>query len=151
MMDPTHLVLTTKLFVPQPRTPFVLRPHLLSLLDDGLSKKLTLISASAGFGKTTLVVTWLHQLTLRMAGCGWNTTIPSSVPIHPLKFCWLSLDEHDNDPARFLTYLIAALQTVEASIGASVQALLHAPAPSGSSSLDTSVLEALLTSVINDL
>ena len=87
-------ILATKLYIPPPRAKIVLRPRLIERLNEGLSsgRKLTLISASAGFGKTTLVSEWI-------AGCG-----------RPV--AWLSLDEGDNDPTRFLTYLVAALQTI---------------------------------------
>ena len=90
-------VLATKLFIPPPRPKVVLRPRLIERLNEGLrqnqgfGRKLTLISAAAGFGKTTLVSEWV-------AGCA-----------RPV--AWLSLDEGDNDPARFLAYLVAALQT----------------------------------------
>ena len=87
-------ILATKLYIPPPRPKIVLRPRLIERLNEGLSsgRKLTLISASAGFGKTTLVSEWV-------AGC--------ERPV-----AWLSLDEGDNDPTRFLTYLVAALQTI---------------------------------------
>ena len=90
-------VLVTKLYIPPPRPKAVLRPRLIERLNEGLHRKLTLISAPAGFGKTTLVSAWV-------AGCG-----------RPV--AWLSLDEGDNDPARFLTYLVAALQTIAPQIG----------------------------------
>ena len=103
-------ILATKLYIPPPRAKIVLRPRLIERLNEGISSgcKLTLISASAGFGKTTLVSEWV-------AGCG-----------RPV--AWLSLDEGDNDPARFLTYLVAALQTIAANIGEGV--LGCAPIPS---------------------
>ena len=87
-------ILATKLYIPPPRSKIVLRPRLIEQLNEGLSsgRKLTLISASAGFGKTTLVSEWV-------AVCERPVT-------------WLSLDGGDNDPARFLTYLLAALQTI---------------------------------------
>ena len=80
-------ILATKLYIPQPRPKVVLRPHLSERLNEGLSpgRKLNLVSAAAGFGKTTLVSEWV-------AGCG-----------RPV--AWLSLDEGDNDPTRFLAYL----------------------------------------------
>ena len=90
-------ILATKLYIPPPRAKIVLRRRLIERLNEGLPRKLTLISASAGFGKTTLVSEWV-------AVCG-----------RPV--AWLSLDEGDTDPTRFLTYLVAALQTVEANIG----------------------------------
>ena len=89
-------ILATKLYVPPPQ-PVVPRPRLIERLNEGLHRKLTLISAPAGFGKTTLLSEWV-------AGC----ERPAA---------WLSLDEGDNDPARFLAYLVAALQTVAADIG----------------------------------
>ncbi len=85
-------ILATKLYIPPPRPKVVLRPRLIERLNEGLQRKLTLISAPAGFGKTTLVSEWV-------AGCGQTVA-------------WLSLDEEDNDLTRFLTYLIAALQTL---------------------------------------
>jgi LuxR family maltose regulon positive regulatory protein len=94
-------------------------------LNEGLlaSRKLTLISASAGFGKTTLVSEWV-------AGCGQPVA-------------WLSLDEGDNDPTRFLTYLVAALQTIAPKIGAGVLAALQSPKPPPS--------EAILTTLLNEI
>jgi ATP/maltotriose-dependent transcriptional regulator MalT len=92
-----YSVLQTKLYIPPIRRELVSRPHLIERLNAGLHRKLTLISAPAGFGKTTLVTQWLKG-----AQC------PST---------WLSLDESDNDPTRFLTYLVAALQTNNANIG----------------------------------
>ena len=106
-------ILATKLYIPPPRPKIVPRPRLLGRLDDVLSHKLTLISAPAGFGKTTLVSEWV-------AGC-------SERPV-----AWLSLDEGDNDPARFLTYLVAALQTIAPDIGEGV--LACAPIPSAAAS-----------------
>ena len=91
--------LATKLYVPPPRSKIVLRPRLVERLNGGLSAgcKLSFISAPAGFGKTTLVSEWV-------AVCG--------KPV-----AWLSLDEGDNDPARFISYLIKALQTIRGDIG----------------------------------
>jgi LuxR family maltose regulon positive regulatory protein len=83
-------ILGTKLFIPPPRPKVVLRPRLIERLNDGLQRTpgVTLISAPAGFGKTTLVSEWI-------AGCG---------RLEPkVRAAWLSLDEGDNDPARFLT------------------------------------------------
>ena len=92
-------ILATKLYIPPSRRRVVLRPRLVERLDDGLAAghRLTLVSAPAGFGKTTLVGEWV-------AGCGRPAA-------------WLSLDEGDSDPGRFLTYLVAALQTVAPGIG----------------------------------
>jgi LuxR family maltose regulon positive regulatory protein len=102
-------ILATKLYIPPPRLKVVIRPRLAERLDESLHHKLTLISAPAGFGKTTLVSEWV-------AGC----QRPAA---------WLSLDEGDNDLARFLTYLVAALRTVAPNIGAEALGLLQSPQP----------------------
>jgi LuxR family maltose regulon positive regulatory protein len=85
-------ILATKLFAPLPPTNLVSRPRLLEYLNGCWEHKCTLISAPAGYGKTTLLADWLHQ---------------DSRPV-----AWLSLDEDDNDIARFWSYVIAALQTI---------------------------------------
>lgn len=90
-------LLATKLHIPAVRSELVPRPRLTRRLDKGLKLPLTLVSAPAGFGKTTLVSNWISE-----------GEIPAG---------WVSLDEGDKDPVRFLTHLIAALQTIEASIG----------------------------------
>jgi len=105
----TTPLLTTKLYIPPLRANAVPRPRLLARLDAGLSGKLTLVSAPAGFGKSTLVSAWA-------AGCGYPVS-------------WLALDEGDNDPTRFLIYLTAALQTVAPQLGEGVQRALRAPLP----------------------
>jgi LuxR family maltose regulon positive regulatory protein len=91
----THL-LRTKFYVPPIRSNQISRPRLLDLIDGGLDKALILVSAPAGYGKTTLVSSWLHR-----------TNIPSA---------WLSLDSSDNDPNRFLQYLLAALLPIAPGI-----------------------------------
>jgi len=116
-------VLATKLFIPPPRPNAVLRTGLIARLNKGLHRRLALISAPAGFGKTTLVSAWL-------AGCGRPAA-------------WLSLDDADNDPARFLTYLVAALQTIAPTVGANVVALLQSAQPPPS--------EALLPLLVNQI
>src|SRR5512139_3738627 len=98
-------ILATKLYIPPPWSKIVLRPRLIERLNEGLQRKLTLISASAGFGKTTLVSEWV-------AGC--ERLEPK------VRVAWLSLDEGDNDPTRFLTYLVSALQTITVNIGKGV-------------------------------
>ncbi len=120
-------ILATKLYISPPRPKIVLRPRLLERLNEGLSsgRKLTLISASAGFGKTTLVSEWV-------AGC--------ERPI-----AWLSLDEGDNDPTRFLTYLVAALQTIAANIGEGVLGVLQSPQPPQSESILAALLNEITT------
>ena len=110
----TTSLLTTKLYVPPIRPEMVSRPRLIEQLNAGLYRKLTLISAPAGFGKTTLLSEWA-------AGCG-----------RPV--AWLSLDEGDNDSTRFWTYLIAALQTIQAdaartAVGEAALAMLRSNPP----------------------
>ena len=116
-------ILATKLYIPPSRPNVVLRARLLERLNEGLRRKLTLISAPAGFGKTTLVSEWL-------AGCERPTA-------------WLSLDEGDNDPTRFLAYLVAALQTIVAKLGAEVLGALQSPQPPST--------ESMLTALLNDI
>src|SRR6266511_142981 len=118
-------ILATKLYIPPARTDLVPRPHLIKRLNDTVHSKLTLISAPAGFGKTTLVSGWV-------ASCGQPAA-------------WLSLDEADNDPARFMLYFVAALQTIAPDIGAGVLGVLHAspsqkPPP-----------ESTLTTLLNEI
>jgi LuxR family transcriptional regulator, maltose regulon positive regulatory protein len=121
-------ILATKLYIPLPRAKIVLRPRLIERLKEGLSSgcKLTLISASAGFGKTTLVSEWA-------AGC-------SERPV-----AWLSLDEGDNDITRFLTYFVAALQTIVANSGTGVLSALQSPQPPSSESILTALLNEIST------
>jgi LuxR family transcriptional regulator, maltose regulon positive regulatory protein len=125
-------LLTTKLFIPPPRPGLVARPHLLEKLDSGLNvhHRLLLISAPAGFGKTTLLSTWLDRLTQRGVQVGW-----------------VQLDKGDNDRVRFLSYIIAALQTLDANLGQTAQALLHAPLSVGSEQAS----EAAVAALLNDL
>jgi LuxR family maltose regulon positive regulatory protein len=85
----------------------VSRPPLIERLNQGLHAKLSLISASAGFGKTTLIAEWGLEIAESLGN--------SKSPIQN-RMAWLSLDEGDNDPNRFLTYLIAALKTIESNI-----------------------------------
>jgi LuxR family maltose regulon positive regulatory protein len=108
-------LLTTKLYIPPTRPELISRPRLIERLNEGLHRKLTLVSAPAGSGKTTLLSEWINQYPIP------NTQSP--------KFAWLSLDEGDNDPARFLAYLVAALQTIEGNVGKGVLAALQSPGP----------------------
>jgi len=104
-------ILATKLYIPPPPPRVVSRPRLLERLKEALSsgRKLSLICAPAGFGKTTLISEWIASCNQKVA--------------------WLSLDEGDNDSARFLTYLVAALQTIELNIGKGLLAILQSPQP----------------------
>ncbi len=119
----TTTFLATKLQSPSLRPLLVDRPRLIERLNQGLHRRLTLVSAPAGYGKTTLVGAWLD-------GCERPTA-------------WLSLEAGDRDPARFLGYLIAALQQLSATIGAGVARLLDSPEPAP--------IEVILTSLLNDL
>lgn len=116
-------ILASKLYIPPPRSKIVLRSRLSDKLNEGLNRKLTLISAPAGFGKTTLVSEWV-------ADCGRSTA-------------WLSLDEADNDLSRFLAYLIAALQTIAENVGEGMLSVLQSPQP-----LPT---ETTLTTLLNEI
>jgi len=120
-------ILQTKLYIPPIRPELVSRPSLIERLNAGLpaGRKLTLVSAPAGFGKTTLVSEWI-------TGCERLTA-------------WLSLDEGDNDPTRFLTFLIAALQTIAANLGEGVLGVLHASQPQPPS------IESILTTLLNEI
>ncbi len=113
-------ILATKLYIPPHRSNVVLRPRLIGRLNEGLrqshgfGRKLTLISAPAGFGKTTLVSSWLAGLPTRAASQEENAN-PKSKIQNPV--AWLSLDKDDNDLTRFLAYFIAALQTIAPTVG----------------------------------
>ena len=115
-------LLKTKLNIPHPRSGAVQRPRLASLLELGFKRKLTLLSAPAGFGKTTLLSDWLH--------------------IGDIPAAWVSLDAGDNDFAHFLAYLIGALQMVDAAIGKAALSELQSPQPP---------LAALMTPLVNDI
>jgi LuxR family maltose regulon positive regulatory protein len=118
-------MLSTKLYIPPLRPNLTPRPRLIERLNRGLrhTPGVTLVSAPAGFGKTTLVNEWLRQSDLCTA--------------------WLSLDETDNDPTRFLTYLVAALQQIGHTIGQIGQGILQTP--------HSAPTEALLTVLINEI
>jgi len=119
-------LLETKLYVPRSRRPLVPRPRLSERLDRGTASKLTLVSAPAGFGKTTLLTEWL-----------------AAGPAGERLVAWLSLDQADNDPVSFWTYVIAALRTVASGVGDSALAYLRAPQPPP--------IETVLTVLLNDL
>src|SRR5436309_4387244 len=119
-------ILATKLYIPRLRPNVVIRPRLLERLNEGLHRKLTLIAAPAGFGKTTLVSEWVEGIERPRA-----------------RSAWLSLDEGDNDPARFLAYLVAALQTIAAHIGEGVLGALQSSQPPPP--------EAILTALLNEI
>ncbi len=127
---PTPL-LTTKLYIPQRPAEFLSRPRLLDLLNQGLDQKLTIISAPAGFGKTTLASDWVA-----------NLPEGANVALKP-KPAWLVLDDGDNDLSRFLTYLVAALQQIEPQLGRNtMEALQSGTQPN---------IPLLLTTLINEI
>jgi len=115
-------LIRTKLRLPFTRPGLVSRPRLQDQIAQGLRGPLTLITAPAGFGKTTLV-----------ASCAASCGMPVA---------WLSLDQHDNQPGRFLTYLIAALQAADQRIGSEAAQLM--------AGIQQALPEAVLTSLIND-
>src|SRR5579871_2185010 len=122
-------LLETKFYVPRLRRGLVSRLRLSGRLDRGTASKLVLVSAPAGFGKTTLLTEWLA------AG--------PAMPGNEQLVAWLSLDRGDNDPASFWAYVIAALRAVAAGVGEGALALLRAPQPPP--------VEAVLTALLNDL
>ena len=127
---PTVSILATKLFRPPPRPGAILRPRLIERLSEGRGpgRALTLISAPAGFGKSTLLSAWIDQ----------------SVRQDPrLRVAWLSLDEGDSEPSQFLLYLAAALHSAEPSCGADAMAALQSPQPPSA--------ESVLTELINEI
>ena len=144
-------ILTTKLYTPLPRPNAVPRHRLIEKLNEGLfqnqkfGRKLTLVSAPAGFGKTTLVSEWVAGLRQHLPH---HPDILSEgqecEPAKPLvRLAWLSLDEGDSEPIRFLMYLITALQTVSTNIGAGVLAVLQSPQPTPTKSLLTNLLNEI--------
>jgi LuxR family maltose regulon positive regulatory protein len=117
-------LMATKLQVPPRRGDLVARPRLHALLDEGACLPLTIVSAPPGFGKTTLVVDWVHSLD-------------------ELDVAWLSLDETDNQPAVFWRYVLAALQRIRPELGETAQAMLAAPTPPA--------IETILAALVNEL
>jgi LuxR family maltose regulon positive regulatory protein len=123
------MLLKTKLNMPVLRDSLIQRQRLVDQLnfdlwtEEGFARKLTLISAPAGYGKTTAAVEWLSE--------------------YPGRKLWLSLDEDDNDPARFIAYLVAAFQEVDANIGSRTMQMAQSPEPPA--------VETLITALINDI
>ena len=121
--DMSSPVLATKLFIPPPPPKVLQRPRLMERMNEGLHRKVTLVSAAAGFGKTTLISEWLAETGLPVA--------------------WVSLDEEHNDPSRFLIYLISAVQKLAPDTCTGVLHSLMSPQPPPA---DTAVIR-----VINEL
>ena len=116
-------LLSTKLLAPTHRATLVSRRRLFEALDQSLAHKVTIVSAPAGFGKTTLVGEWIKQ-----------RNIPTA---------WLSLDDNDNDPIRFLLYFIKALQTINTNIGETALEILQSP--------QAQINEPLLITLVNEI
>jgi LuxR family maltose regulon positive regulatory protein len=119
-------LLSTKLSLPPRPRALVPRPRLVARLEEGLEARMILISAPAGFGKTTLLAEWLHGREGKP----------------PLPVAWLSLDHEDDDPTRFLAYLVAALQTLAPRLGDGLLPALRSPQPPPP--------ESLLAVLVND-
>jgi LuxR family maltose regulon positive regulatory protein len=119
--EKNEILLSTKLFVPSIRPDQITRPRLITQLKSGLDKRLVLVSAPAGYGKTTMVCSWLH-----------DTDLPTA---------WVSLDEGDNDPSHFLQYLLTALHKVVPAIQTEMLTALRGPAS----------FETLLNTMINEI
>ena len=116
-------ILAIKLYIPSARPGFVFRSSLVERLSEGLLRKMTLISAPAGFGKTTLLSAW--------------------IPKSPQCVTWLSLDKEDHEPTRFWTYFISSLQGLSPDLGKTALALLQSRlAPS---------ITSILTTLLNDI
>jgi LuxR family maltose regulon positive regulatory protein len=118
-------ILETKIHIPAPPHHYVPRRQLLQQMDAGLGSghRLLLVSAPAGFGKTTLLSAWISHSTYQSA--------------------WLTLERRENDPAAFLAYLVAALQRLDPALGEDILVMLGAPQPP--------TLETALTTLINQL
>jgi LuxR family maltose regulon positive regulatory protein len=152
-------LLSTKLFVPPIRPELVPRPRLTRRLNAGLlgqsghqgrlafARKLTLVSAPAGFGKTTLLSDWVSTLRL-------PTADPDSTPVQKpkpgtlnlesqIQVAWLSLDKGDDDAARFWSHFIAALQTLHPDVGETALAAFQSP--------QSPPIESILTGLINEI
>src|SRR5215471_6930413 len=122
-------LVTTKFSIPPVPATLVARPHLLQRLNEGVQQKLTLLCASAGFGKTSLLAEW----------CAWQARHSD----HPRPIAWVSLDASENDPGRFWRYVLTALQRLAPQIGEEALPWLQSPEPPP--------MEVILTSVINTL
>ena len=116
-------ILATKLYMPKLRPDLVPRTHLIERLNKGVNHKLTLISAPAGFGKTTLLSEWIFKSKRKAA--------------------WISLEKSDGDPIYFINYLVAAMQGIQADIGKFTLALLQ--------SVQQPPLESIMVNLIKEL
>jgi LuxR family maltose regulon positive regulatory protein len=133
---PALALLTTKLYMPPARANLVSRPRLIARLHAGMTSKLTLLAAPAGFGKTTLLS---QACGAPGAELGELATPPSPQP----PSAWVALDAGDNDPTRFWSYVCAALETLLPGVAETALALLQSPQPPPAQTLLTSLLNAL--------
>lgn len=122
-------LLATKLFIPPTTPTLVARPHLTQCIHEGVQKKLTLVCAPAGFGKTSLLAEW----------CAWQTRRSEC----PAALAWVSLEASENDPAQFWRYVLMALHRLAPQISEEALHLLQSPEPPS--------IEVILTSLINSL
>jgi LuxR family maltose regulon positive regulatory protein len=122
-------LLATKFFLPSSPGTLIPRPRLHALLDKALEYPFTLVSAPAGFGKTTLLSSWAQSLVA-----------------HNTRVCWLSLDEEDNDPQLFWIYVLSALQTQDPQHFAPLLTQLQSPSPPPLKSLFTQLINLLTES-----
>ena len=120
----TTQLLATKLFIPPLRSEVVLRPILVKRLNDGLDRKLTLISAPAGFGKTTLLSEWAER--------------------HPGNIVWVSLDDEDNNIRHFWSYFIAGINKIYAEIGSSLLTRLQSQQPPPQNEILTDLINEIV-------
>ena len=138
MLDQNQILLQTKLARPPIARGLIDRPLLIEQLNNGIHHPLTLVIASAGFGKTTLVSTWLERMA-----AGQSATTAS------LPAAWLSLDENDSDLNLFLRYFVAALRTIFKENCESTLALLQARQPPPKKSCYTTFINELAASLEN--
>ncbi len=134
-------LLATKLYIPAPRPNRVPRPRLTARMEAGAAGPLTLVSAPAGFGKSTLLSEWIHGGDGGAGGRGRAVA-------------WVSLDEGDNDPVRFLGYVVTALGKVRSGLGENALTLLRhlrSPAAERLESILESILEPVLTGLLNEI
>ena len=123
-------LLATKFFTPPLREGWIARPRLVERLPSGVVHRLTLVSAAAGFGKSTLLAEWVQRTSAAGGAAG-----PA--------IAWLSLDEADNDPVHFLSYVIAALQRAMPGVASDLVAPLRSPQPPPA--------ESVVAALVNEL
>lgn len=132
-------LLATKFFVPRAFHSLLPRPQLAAVLEQSLERPLTLVTAPAGFGKTTLVASWLHRFN-----AAFNDKLqPPALTTHNVAACWLSLEDADDQPQRFWRYLLGALDRCAPGIAGPLlqYVIAHgAPGPDGLTALINGLL-----------